>query len=415
MMAGPVWSMCLFIFEWATRAPVLVDMSVPMTGKHVIITGGCGGMGEELATIMVAAGASVVLGCRDLIKADAAVERIRAASARSTSGVGQLHGEVDHMHLDLASFKSVRHFASEYAENYKRLDVLVNNAGTAVACASTEDGNEHAFQVNYLSHFLLTQLLMPTLQDSKSSRIVHVTCPAAERAGALPERGIWGWLWDLAFGSGEVQEAGKPIDVSNLDGLGPDGQGRCSPTQQYAMSKLAVIAASHELHLRLNQIVDEDDDELAFEVTSIALDPGDLASDFLSKGPKTQARQSMRSRMLMMFPPFRLMAWMTGGLFNTITSSMMRSINRGARCNALPPSRGPGPRSCSMPPAQAIAPLRQSPLSTCTHWPGLASRMGRVPDDTCACVESVATLTSGECVLGSSCISRGKPRRCATR
>ena len=123
-----MWSMVLFVFEWATQAPSLVDMSVPMTGKHVIITGGCAGIGEELATIMVAAGASVVLGCRDAIKADAAVERIRAASARSANGAGQM-GEIEQMRLDLASFKSVRHFASQYAENYDTLDVLVNNAG----------------------------------------------------------------------------------------------------------------------------------------------------------------------------------------------------------------------------------------------------------------------------------------------
>ena len=123
-----MWSMVLFVFEWATQAPSLVDMSVPMTGKHVIITGGCAGIGEELATIMVAAGASVVLGCRDAIKADAAVERIRAASARSANGAGQM-GEIEQMRLDLASFKSVRRFASEYAEKYDTLDVLVNNAG----------------------------------------------------------------------------------------------------------------------------------------------------------------------------------------------------------------------------------------------------------------------------------------------
>jgi NAD(P)-dependent dehydrogenase (short-subunit alcohol dehydrogenase family) len=123
-----MWSMVLFVFEWATQAPSLVDMSVPMTGKHVIITGGCAGIGEELATIMVAAGASVVLGCRDAIKADAAVERIRTASARSANGAGQ-GGEIEQMRLDLASFKSVRRFASEYAEKYDTLDVLVNNAG----------------------------------------------------------------------------------------------------------------------------------------------------------------------------------------------------------------------------------------------------------------------------------------------
>ena len=36
--------------------------------------------------------------------------------------------------------------------------------------------------------------------------------------------------------------------------IGEDGQRRCSPTHQYAMSKLAIIASSHELHQRLVQV-----------------------------------------------------------------------------------------------------------------------------------------------------------------
>ena len=296
MIIGPVWSLLLFIFEWATRAPMLVDLSVRMDNQHAIITGGCGGMGEELAKMMVVAGATVVLGCRDSAKADAALGRIRAATAGSP-------GSVDYMDLDLASFKSVRSFAADYKAAYKRLDLLVNNAGTAQACTTTEDGNEHAFQVNYLSHFLLTQLLLPTLKASSPSRVVHVTCEAAENSGSLPERGIWGWLYDSVIGSGEPVERPLPLDVSNLDGLA--GGARCSPGQQYAMSKLAVIIFNAELDDRLYQelgALGEDDDETDASslptraLVSHAVDPGDVASEFASSGPRTQARQSMRTR-----------------------------------------------------------------------------------------------------------------------
>jgi NAD(P)-dependent dehydrogenase (short-subunit alcohol dehydrogenase family) len=294
MIIGPVWSVLLFIWEWATRAPMLVDLSVRMDNQHAIITGGCEGMGEELAKMMVAAGATVVLGCRDSTKADAALGRIRAATAGSP-------GSVDHMDLDLASFKSVRSFAADYTAAYKRLDLLVNNAGTAQACTTTEDGNEHAFQVNYLSHFLLTQLLLPTLKASSPSRVVHVTCEAAEKSGSLPERGVWGWLYDSVIGSGEPVEKPLPLDVYNLDGL--TGGARCSPGQQYAMSKLAVILFNAELDDRLYQELGEDDDDetdassLPTRVlVSHAVDPGDVASEFASKGPRAEARQSMRTR-----------------------------------------------------------------------------------------------------------------------
>lgn len=293
MIAGPVWSLLLFILEWATRAPMLVDMSVRMDNQHAIVTGGCGEMGEELAQMMVAAGATVVIGCRNSSKANATLGRIKAATAGSP-------GSVDYMNLDLASFQSVRSFAEEYKAAYERLDLLVNNAGTAHACTTTEDGNEHAFQVNYLSHFLLTQLLLPTLKTSTPARVVHVTCEAAEKSG-LQERGIWGWLYDNVLGSGAHAEPPPPIDIYNLDGSA--GGTRCSPWQQYAMSKLSVILFNAELdHMLYQELGDEEEDEddassrPTRSLVSHAVDPGDVASGFAASGPKKQARQSMRTR-----------------------------------------------------------------------------------------------------------------------
>jgi len=71
---------------------------------------------------------------------------------------------------------SVRDFASEYLERVGKLHLLVNNAGTRLACNTTADGIEEAFQVNYLSHFLLTKSLLPALRRSSPSRVVHVAC-----------------------------------------------------------------------------------------------------------------------------------------------------------------------------------------------------------------------------------------------
>lgn len=63
--------------------------------------------------------------------------------------------------LDLASFRSVRQFADDIKATEGRLDILVNNAGCgALSNELTEDGLPVVMQSNYLSHFLLTHLLL---------------------------------------------------------------------------------------------------------------------------------------------------------------------------------------------------------------------------------------------------------------
>lgn len=59
------------------------------------------------------------------------------------------------------------------------MDILINNAGlTFHPFAKTTDGFETHLQVNYLGHFLLTNLLMPMLKKSKQGRIINVTAHA---------------------------------------------------------------------------------------------------------------------------------------------------------------------------------------------------------------------------------------------
>jgi NAD(P)-dependent dehydrogenase (short-subunit alcohol dehydrogenase family) len=67
---------------------------------------------------------------------------------------------------DLRSFDSIRHFVKLYNEEEKRLDVLICNAGIAWAPnLLTNDGFNTVIQVNYLGHFLLTNLLLDKLKN----------------------------------------------------------------------------------------------------------------------------------------------------------------------------------------------------------------------------------------------------------
>ena len=77
------------------------------------------------------------------------------------TGNDAVHGLV----CDLASMKDVRELASTIKEQFPILDVLINNAGSFQSKqVLTEDGFEMQFAVNHLSHFLLTNLLLPELK-----------------------------------------------------------------------------------------------------------------------------------------------------------------------------------------------------------------------------------------------------------
>ena len=84
------------------------------------------------------------------------------------------------MLADLSSLASVRKLADDFKKTHDRLHVLVNNAGLIMGKKMiTVDNLETTFEVNYLSHFLLTMLLLDTLKVSAPSRIVNVSSSAS--------------------------------------------------------------------------------------------------------------------------------------------------------------------------------------------------------------------------------------------
>uniref|UniRef100_A0A8C6UTW9 Dehydrogenase/reductase (SDR family) X-linked n=1 Tax=Neogobius melanostomus TaxID=47308 RepID=A0A8C6UTW9_9GOBI len=96
---------------------------------------------------------------------------------------------VEFVYLDLTSFKSIRAFVHDFKQRRLPLHVLINNAGAMlVPERRTEDGFEFHFGLNYLSHFLLTNLLLDVMKASgkrgREARVVN-TASATHYAGVV--------------------------------------------------------------------------------------------------------------------------------------------------------------------------------------------------------------------------------------
>jgi NAD(P)-dependent dehydrogenase (short-subunit alcohol dehydrogenase family) len=139
----------------------------PQTGRVAVITGSNTGVGYQVARVLAACDATVVLACRDVAKAEAAADRIRTGSPLAS---------VTAVHLDLASLGSIRAAANSLNAAYEHVDLLINNAGLMMPPhGRTEDGFELQFGVNHLGHFALTGLLLGRMLDTRGSRVVTVS------------------------------------------------------------------------------------------------------------------------------------------------------------------------------------------------------------------------------------------------
>jgi len=147
--------------DWSAEA--LGDQS----GRIAIVTGSNSGIGFETARVLAGKGATVVMACRNLEKANLKADEIRAAHPGA---------DVEVMQLDLSDLGSVRHFADAFRAKHSRLDLLINNAGIMVPpYGKTAQGFETQFGVNHLGHFALTGSLLDLITNTPGSRIVTVS------------------------------------------------------------------------------------------------------------------------------------------------------------------------------------------------------------------------------------------------
>jgi len=200
-----------------------------MAGKVCIVTGATAGIGKVTATALASQGAEVIIAGRNQQKAEATLQQIKNETGNES---------LQYLLADFSDLDQVRDLAAAFKERYTRLDILVNNAGSFFNTRrETPYGVEKTFLVNHLAPFLLTTLLLETLQGSPPARIVNVSSD------------------------------GQKLATMDLDDLG--FKRGFSGMKAYGRSKLANIMFTYELARRL----------AGSNVTANALHPGHVATD----------------------------------------------------------------------------------------------------------------------------------------
>jgi NAD(P)-dependent dehydrogenase (short-subunit alcohol dehydrogenase family) len=252
----------------------------PLTGQHVLVTGGNAGLGYFACEQLAGAGASVIMASRSGDKARRAISAIRGVHPTA---------DVSFQPLDLADLASVRS-AVGTLEAGPPLAALLANAGVVGSSErrTTSDGFELQFGTNHLGHYALTALLLPSL-SAAATRIVHL--------GSISHR--WARLTPSSL---------QPSSYSNA--------------RTYATSKLAVTAYGFELARRLHLT--------GSAATSVVAHPGFALGMLTPERPGVAAHEdaaAWRRRVME-----RVAQGKDEGAWPLVRAAVDRSIPNGAYC-----------------------------------------------------------------------------------
>ena len=150
-----------------------------MTAKIALITGANKGIGFETARQLGAMEMTVLIGARDEERGREAERALRDGGA-----------DARFVQLDVTDAKSVELAAEWIGKEYGRLDVLVNNAGTAtvsrqraLASQTSLDDMRAVYEINVFGVVGVTNAMLPLLRKAPAARIVNVSSEVGSIAG----------------------------------------------------------------------------------------------------------------------------------------------------------------------------------------------------------------------------------------
>lgn len=156
-----------------------IHSSFDLTGKVALVTGASKGIGEAMARLFAAQGATVVINSRKQEELDVVAESIRSTGASCTA-----------IAANTGNISSCKLLIEEALEKHGKIDVLVNNAAANPVYGPITETEEWAFdkimQVNVKAPFELSKLVYPVMKANGGGSIINVSSVA----GLISDHGL---------------------------------------------------------------------------------------------------------------------------------------------------------------------------------------------------------------------------------
>jgi NAD(P)-dependent dehydrogenase (short-subunit alcohol dehydrogenase family) len=242
-----------------------------MTDKIALVTGSSSGFGLLTSVELGRAGFRVVATMRDLGR------RERLDQAAAAAGIA---GQVDIRALDVTGFDTLPVFVDAVVRDYGRLDVLVNNAGFAVAGFAEDIKLEelrYQFETNFFGAVAMTKAALPTMRRQRSGHIIMVSSIAGLHGSvtvssySASKHALEGWSESLRF---ELNALGIKVVLVEPGAFQTDIWTRGAVMGANATKETSPnIQRSLKMRSRFQAMPKRDPIQVARKIVSIARDP----------------------------------------------------------------------------------------------------------------------------------------------
>lgn len=212
-----------------------------LKNKTILITGAGDGIGKQAALHYAQHGATVILLGRTVAKLEAVYDEIEAAGYPTPAIVPlDLKGATKQHYIDMAETIS---------SQFGQLDGLLHNAGLLGMLSPFEQFEEAMFdevmQINVKAQFLMTQALLPVLQQSDDARIIFTTSTVGHQG-----RAFWGAYAISKFATeGMMQTLAHEMEGTNVkvNAINPGGTHTRMRAQAFPAEDISLLKTPKDI------------------------------------------------------------------------------------------------------------------------------------------------------------------------